>query len=72
MARSWTRRAFRAWCSASPLGRLGERAQAEIVIGVVQRPDDLDWLRAQGVEAAIADLGGEDATSWRARMAAGT
>lgn len=69
-SRGWTRRAFRTWCSAFPLGALAERATAEIVIGVVQCPEDLDWLARQGVEAAVADLGGEDAGPWRERMAA--
>ncbi|HUF57110.1 MAG TPA: glycerophosphodiester phosphodiesterase [Thermohalobaculum sp.] len=71
-SRGWTRRAFRSWCSLFRLDALGDRASADIVVGVVQDPDDLGWLREQGVQAAVADLGTEDAAPWRARMAAGT
>lgn len=69
-SRGWTRRAFRAWCSAFPLGTLAERTSAEVVVGVVQHPEDLDWLDRHGIEAAIADIGDQDAAPWCARLAA--
>jgi glycerophosphoryl diester phosphodiesterase family protein len=54
--RAWTRAAFRAWWSVFSLKRLARRHQVPIVAGIVQRPDDLDWLARQEVYAAVADL----------------
>jgi hypothetical protein len=54
--RPWTRAAFRAWWSAFSLARLSRRHQVPVVVGIVQRATDLDWLRRQGVHAAVTDL----------------
>ena len=54
--RAWTRAAFRAWWSAFSLARLSRRHQVAVVVGIVQRATDLDWLRRQGVAAAVTDL----------------
>ena len=54
--RTWTRMAFRAWWSAFSLGRLARRHGVPVVVGIVQRRQDLDWVARQHVEAAVADL----------------
>ena len=54
--RAWTRAAFRAWWSAFSLARLSQRHRVPVVVGIVQRAADLDWLRRQGVDAAVTDL----------------
>jgi glycerophosphoryl diester phosphodiesterase len=54
--RAWTRAAFRAWWSAASLARLGQRHRVPVVVGIVQRAADLDWLRRQGVHAAVTDF----------------
>jgi glycerophosphoryl diester phosphodiesterase len=54
--RAWTRAAFRAWWSAASLARLAERHKVPVVVGIVQRAEDLDWLRRQGVHAAVTDF----------------
>jgi glycerophosphoryl diester phosphodiesterase len=54
--RAWTRAAFRAWWSAFSLARLSRRHQVPVVVGIVQRATHLDWLRRQGVYAAVTDL----------------
>jgi len=54
--RAWTRAAFRAWWSLFSLERLGQRHKLPVVIGIVQRAIDLDWLARQGVDAAVTDL----------------
>jgi glycerophosphoryl diester phosphodiesterase len=54
--RAWTRATFQAWWSMFSLARLGRRHRVPVVVGIVQRAADLDWLRRQGVDAAIADL----------------
>jgi glycerophosphoryl diester phosphodiesterase family protein len=54
--RAWTRRAFRAWWSVFSLARLARRHKVPVVVGIVQRAADLDWLRRQGVHAAVTDL----------------
>jgi glycerophosphoryl diester phosphodiesterase len=64
--RAWTRAAFRAWWSTFSLARLGRRHRVPVVVGIVQRSADLDWLRRQGVDAAVTDL---DATITAALVA---
>jgi len=54
--RAWTRAAFRAWWSVASLARLAERHGVPVVVGIVQRAEDLDWLRRQGVHAAVTDF----------------
>ena len=54
--RAWTRAAFRAWWSAFSLKRLSRRHRVPVVVGIVQRADDLAWLRRQGVDAAVTDF----------------
>ena len=54
--RAWTRAAFRAWWSMFSLAQVGWRHRVPIVVGIVQRAADLDWLRRQGVDAAVTDL----------------
>jgi glycerophosphoryl diester phosphodiesterase len=54
--RAWTRAAFRAWWSVFSLARLGRRHRVRVVVGIVQRAVDLDWLRHQGVHAAVTDF----------------
>ena len=54
--RAWTRAAFRAWWSVFSLARLGRRHRVPVVVGIVQRAVDLDWLRRQGVHAAVTDF----------------
>ena len=54
--RAWTRRAFRAWWSVFSLARLTRRCRVPVVIGVVRRRADLDWLSRQEVYAAVADM----------------
>jgi glycerophosphoryl diester phosphodiesterase len=54
--RAWTRAAFRAWWSMFSLAQLGRRHRVPVVVGIVQRAADLDWLRGQGVDAAVTDL----------------
>ena len=54
--RAWTRAAFRAWWSVFSLRRIGERHRVPVVVGIVQRAADLDWLARQGVDAAVTDF----------------
>ena len=54
--RAWTRTAFRAWWSVASLARLRQRHHVPVAVGIVQRTADLDWLRRQGVHAAVTDL----------------
>jgi Glycerophosphoryl diester phosphodiesterase family len=54
--RPWTRSAFRAWWSVASLARLAERHGVPVAVGIVQRAADLDWLRRQGIYAAVTDL----------------
>jgi glycerophosphoryl diester phosphodiesterase len=54
--RAWTRAAFRAWWSVFSLARFGRRHRVPVVVGIVQRAADLDWLRRQGVHAAVTDF----------------
>jgi hypothetical protein len=54
--RTWTRMAFQAWWSAFSLARLARRHGLPVIVGIVQRRQDLDWLARQQVDAAVADL----------------
>jgi glycerophosphoryl diester phosphodiesterase len=54
--RAWTRIAFQAWWSVFSLARLARRHRVPVVIGIVQRAIDLDWLARRGVHAAVTDL----------------
>jgi glycerophosphoryl diester phosphodiesterase len=54
--RAWTRAAFRAWWSIFSLAQLGRRHKVPVAIGIVDRAGDLDWLRRQGVDAAVTDF----------------
>ena len=54
--RAWTRAAFRAWWSVASLQRLTERHRLPVVVGIVQRAADLDWLGHQEVKAAVVDF----------------
>jgi hypothetical protein len=57
-ARAWTRAAFRAWWSVFSLERRALRHRLPVVVGIVQRAVDLDWLARQRVSAAVTDIGG--------------
>jgi glycerophosphoryl diester phosphodiesterase len=67
--RAWSRVAFQAWWSVSSLARLARRHQVPVVVGIVQRAADLDWLGRQGVHAAVTDF---DATITAAIARRGT
>ena len=54
--RAWTRIAFRAWWSVFSLERCARRHRVQLVVGIAQRQDDLDWLARQHVDAAVADM----------------
>jgi glycerophosphoryl diester phosphodiesterase len=54
--RAWTRAAFRAWWSVASLAHLAQRHRVPVVVGIVQRAVDLDWLRREGVHAAVTDF----------------
>jgi glycerophosphoryl diester phosphodiesterase len=54
--RAWTRAAFRAWWSVASLAHLSARHRVPVVVGIVQRAADLDWLARQGVHAAVTDF----------------
>jgi glycerophosphoryl diester phosphodiesterase len=54
--RAWSRIAFQAWWSRFSLARLARRHQVPVVVGIVQRAADLDWLGRQGVHAAVTDF----------------
>jgi glycerophosphoryl diester phosphodiesterase len=54
--RTWTRVAFRSWWSCFSLERVGRRHGVPVVVGVVQRQRDLDWLKRQGIAAAVGDI----------------
>jgi hypothetical protein len=54
--RAWTRAAFRAWWSMFSLAQLSRRHRVPVVVGIVDRAADLDWLRRQGVDSAVTDL----------------
>jgi glycerophosphoryl diester phosphodiesterase len=54
-ARAWTRLAFRAWWSLFSLERLARR-NTPVVVGIVQRMDDLQWLSRQHLYGAVADV----------------
>lgn len=55
-ARAWTRAAFRAWWSLFSLEAMGQRHRLPVVVGVVQRDADLQWLTRQHIHAAVADI----------------
>jgi hypothetical protein len=54
--RTWTRVAFRSWWSCFSLERLARRHGVPVVVGVVQRSRDLDWLGRQRIHAAVGDI----------------
>jgi glycerophosphoryl diester phosphodiesterase len=54
--RAWSRIAFQAWWSAFSLARLAGRHRVPVVVGIVQRAVDLDWLGRRGVHAAVTDF----------------
>jgi hypothetical protein len=54
--RAWTRVAFRTWWSCFSLARTGRRHGVPVVVGVVQRQRDLDWLARQRIGAAVGDI----------------
>jgi hypothetical protein len=54
--RAWTRAAFLAWWSAFSLAGVRRRYGVPVVVGVVQRRADLDWLSGQDVHAAVVDM----------------
>ena len=54
--RPWTRRAFQAWWSVFSLERRARRHQAPIVVGIVERPQDLRWLARRRIYGAVADF----------------
>ena len=54
--RAWTRLAFQAWWSVFSLKRLAQRCAKPIVVGIVRRAADLDWLARRGADAAVADM----------------
>ena len=55
-ARAWTRVAFRAWWSIFSLEQLARRHHVPVVVGIVQRMDDLHWLSRQHVHGVVADI----------------
>jgi hypothetical protein len=55
-ARTWTRVAFRAWWSVFSLEQLARRHRVPVVVGIVQRMDDLHWLSRQRLYGAVADV----------------
>ncbi|WP_247510920.1 hypothetical protein [Bradyrhizobium sp. 157] len=55
-ARTWTRVAFRAWWSVFSLEQLARRHHVPVVVGIVQRMDDLHWLSRQRLYGAVADV----------------
>jgi hypothetical protein len=55
-ARAWTRVAFRAWWSIFSLEQLARRHHVPVVVGIVQRMDDLHWLSRQRLYGAVADI----------------
>jgi len=55
-ARAWTRVAFRAWWSIFSLEQLARRHHVPVVVGIVQRMDDLHWLSRQRLYGAVADV----------------
>jgi glycerophosphoryl diester phosphodiesterase len=54
--RAWSRIAFQVWWSAYSLARLAHHHRVPVVVGIVQRAVDLDWLKRQGVHAAVTDF----------------
>ena len=54
--RAWTRLAFRAWWSVFSLERMGRHHRLPVVVGIVQRAGDLDWLSRQRIYGAVADI----------------
>jgi len=56
--RAWTRVAFRAWWSVFSLEQLARRHHVPVVVGIVQRMDDLHWLSRQRLYGAVADVDG--------------
>ncbi len=54
--RAWTRVAFRAWWSVFSLERLARRHGVPVVVGIVQRRADLDWLARRHVDVAVVDM----------------
>ncbi len=54
--RAWTRIAFRGWWSALSLSRIKQRYGVPVVVGVVQRQADLDWLVREEIDTAVADM----------------
>jgi len=63
--RRWTHLAFKAWWSVCSLERLGRRYGRPVVLGIVRRQADLDWLAQRGVEMAVADMDFIDGTPGR-------
>lgn len=63
--RARSRVAFRAWWSVFSLARLARRHRVPVVVGIVQRAVDLDWLARQDVHAAVTDF---DASLMRVTM----
>ena len=55
-ARAWTRVAFRAWWSIFSLEQLARRRHVPVVVGIVQRMDDLHWLSRQRLYGGVADV----------------
>lgn len=55
-SRPWTRIAFRIWWSVFSLENLARRHARPVVVGIVQRAADLEWLSRRGVSAAIGDV----------------
>jgi hypothetical protein len=54
--RTWTRVAFHGWWSCFSLERLARRHGVPVVVGVVQRSRDLEWLARQKIHAAVGDI----------------
>jgi hypothetical protein len=54
--RTWTRLAFQVWWTVFSLKRLSQRYAAPVVVGIVQRTADLNWLARRSVGTAIADM----------------
>lgn len=62
--RAWTRVAFRLWWAYFSLHRFGKRHDLPIVVGIVRRMSDLDWLEHQGVDTVVTDLDQMDTVSF--------
>jgi hypothetical protein len=66
-ARVWTRIAFRAWWSVFSLERCARRLHRPIVVGILQRANDLQWLSRQNIYGVIADIDSTTATRGKPR-----